>query len=174
MDRVPASPEELLELHGPAIYAVAYRVCLRHDLAEEAAAAAVHSAWRRLPGFAGRSSFKTWVKRIALNAAIDAVRRERAQSPISGVPLEEAAQRADLCPEAAPSAGAEAEERGRRVRAALAAMDELHRGVLVLREWEGLSYQEIADALECPIGTVMSRLSHARRILRDRLGTEEP
>lgn len=173
MADIPSSPEELLADHGSDLYTIAYRVCLRHDLAEEAAAAAAHAAWRRLSGFAGRSSFKTWITRIALNAAIDAVRRERAQSPYARAPLESAMERPDTGRGSRPSAGLEESDLGRRVRAALAAMDELHRGVLVLREWERLSYQEIAETLDCPIGTVMSRLSHARRIFRDSYGTED-
>lgn len=173
MDDAPATPQELLTRHGPAVYAVAYRICLRRELAEEAASSALHAAWRRMPSFAGRSSFKTWLTRIAVNAAIDASRRERAQSPSLGAPLEAALQRPDPSRDALPSAGVETQERERRVRAALAEMDELHRSVLVLREWEDLAYDEIAETLDCPIGTVMSRLSNARRIFRDIYGTEE-
>lgn len=165
MDRVPESPEELIGSYGGAVFAAVYRVCLRHDLAEEACAKALHAGWAKRADFSGAAAFKTWITRIAINAAIDVLRRERAQRPGFWVDLDAAGERPEP-----PPAGAEA---AAEVRAALARMDELHRVVLVLREWEGLSYKEIAEAMDCPIGTVMSRLSHARRILKEILSEGE-
>jgi RNA polymerase sigma-70 factor (ECF subfamily) len=168
----PSSPEELLAAYGSLIYAAAYRACGRHELAEEATAAAVYAAWSKLSSFDGKSALTTWLTRIAVNAAIDAVRKERAQTAPRSAPLAEALDLADEHPAAAPSAALEAEARERRVHEALAALDERHREVLILREWEGLSYKEIAAALGCPIGTVMSRLSHARRLFQERYEPE--
>lgn len=168
MDKAPATPEELVRVYGPVAYAIGFRIALRHDLAEDAAAKALHSAWSRRGDFDGRSSFKTWVARIAVNAAIDLVRRERAAGR-GAVPLDETEDNMAAPAEDSPSAAVEREDESRMVKAALASLSESHRAVLVLREWEGMPYQEIAAALRIPIGTVMSRLSHARRILKSYL-----
>lgn len=165
MDGVPESPERLIGEHGPWAYRLALRVTQRAELAEEACARALHTAWEKRKRFDGRSSFKTWMYRIALNAAVDALRRERAQTGAS-VPLGER----DLpAPEADPESASERAGEAARVRRALSRLTEAHRTILALREWEGLSYQELAQALDCPIGTVMSRLSLARRALKESL-----
>lgn len=98
--------------------------------------------------------------RITVNTAIDAVRRRRPEAPLDeampGV-LE------------APEEGALRRERQRAVRDAIQALPPGARAALVLREFEQLSYREIAQVLEIPIGTVMSRLNYARQLLKERL-----
>lgn len=140
-----------------------YRMCGDANVAEDAAQEAFVRAWTHLPGYRPRSPFRNWVYRIATNAALDILRRERETVDVDLLPLPSA--------DRGPEAVVEGEERGARVRAAVLALPPASRAVLVLREYEGLSYQEIADTLDIPIGTVMSRLNYARKkmqeVLRD-------
>jgi RNA polymerase sigma-70 factor (ECF subfamily) len=101
------------------------------------------------------------VYRIATNAALDMLRRERKTVNVDDVAL--------ASPGEGPEVMVEKGERGTRVKQAVLALPEASRAVLVLREYEGLSYKEIADALGIPIGTVMSRLNYARNRLRKSL-----
>jgi RNA polymerase sigma-70 factor, ECF subfamily len=152
---------ELVRRHREGVINVVYRMCGDANLAEDAAQEAFIRAWQHLPGYRPRSPFRNWVYRIATNAALDVLRRERETVDIDKMPL------ASL--NKGPEATAEGKERGERVRQAVLALPPASRAALVLREYEGLSYQEIADTLDIPIGTVMSRLSYARGKLRESL-----
>jgi len=89
------------------------------------------------------------------------LRREREMVDVDALPL--------AASDEGPEAAVEGKERGERVRQAVLALPPASRAVLVLREYEGLSYREIADTLGIPIGTVMSRLNYARNRLRESL-----
>ncbi|MEA3342439.1 MAG: sigma-70 family RNA polymerase sigma factor, partial [Chloroflexota bacterium] len=106
-------------------------------------------------------SFRNWVYRIATNAALDVLRRERETVDVDALPLAASNE--------GPEATVEGKERSEQVRQAVLALPPASRAALVLREYEALSYQEIADALDIPIGTVMSRLNYARGRLREML-----
>jgi RNA polymerase sigma-70 factor (ECF subfamily) len=152
---------ELVRRHHRGVISVVYRMCGDADLAEDAAQEAFIRAWQHLPGYRPRSPFRNWLYRIAMNAAYDALRREHETVDPETVVL--------VSPEADPAAAMEQREREERVRQALRAMPPASREVIVLREYEGLSYREIADTLDIPVGTVMSRLNYARRWLRQAL-----
>jgi RNA polymerase sigma-70 factor (ECF subfamily) len=154
---------ELVRHHRESVIDVVYRMCGDANLAEDAAQEAFIRAWRHLPNYRPRSPFRNWVYRIATNAALDALRRERETVDADELPL--------TSTEAGPEARIEAKERGARVKQAVLALPQASRAVLVLREYEGLSYREIADTLNIPIGTVMSRLSYARNRLRESLAS---
>jgi RNA polymerase sigma-70 factor, ECF subfamily len=143
---------------------VVYRMCGSADLAEDAAQQTFLSAWRRLSSFRPQTSFRGWLYRIAVNAALDLLRREKPAVDIDLLPL--------ASPGADPESRVEQRERARSVRQAVLSLPESSRAVLVLREYENLSYEEIAAALEIPMGTVMSRLNYARKILSERLKSE--
>ena len=136
-------------------------MCGDANLAEDAAQEAFIRAWQHLPNYKPRSPFRNWVYRIATNAARDVLRRERETVDIDELALATSSE--------GPEATTEREERGERVREAVLALPPASREVLVLREYEGFSYREIADALGIPIGTVMSRLNYARNHLRKSL-----
>lgn len=122
-------------------------------------------AFRRLETFRSSSAFYTWLYRIALNTA--ASRRRRKQVPVSVDHARET--RGDEPVDAGPAPGErlEREERCRRVRQAIALLPEEQRAVLVLRDLDGLHYEEIAVILDLPVGTVRSRLHRARLQFRD-------
>ena len=133
----------------------------RHD-AENAAQEAFVRAWRKLDTFRADSSFRTWLTRIALNAAASRRRTAARRGTRTGLP---AAPGPD--PRAAsPAAGLESGERVDAVRAALAGLAEEFRTVVVLKEFEDLPYEEIAAVVGVPVGTVRSRLSRGREQLR--------
>ena len=161
---------ELVHRHREGVVNVVYRMCGDTSLAEDAAQEAFIRAWQHLPGYRPRSPFRNWVYRIATNAARDVLRRERETIDVDELPL--------AASEAGPEATVERQERGEHVRQAVLSLPSASREVLVLREYEGLSYREIAETLSIPIGTVMSRLNYARNRLRQSLAPylyqEEP
>ena len=152
---------ELVRRHREGVINVVYRMCGDVNLAEDAAQEAFIRAWQRLPSYRPRSPFRNWVYRIATNAAVDALRRERETVDIDALSLSNSVQ--------GPETALVGEEQGERVRQAVLALPPASRAVLVLREYEDLSYREIANTLGIPIGTVMSRLNYARNRLREAL-----
>ena len=152
---------ELVRRHREGVVNVVYRMCGETNLAEDAAQEAFIRAWQHLPGYQPRSPFRNWVYRIATNVALDALRREREMVDVDTLSL--------AASDEGPETTLEGKERGERVRQAVLALPPASRAVLVLREYEGLSYREIADTLGIPIGTVMSRLNYARNRLRESL-----
>lgn len=126
-------------------------------------------AFRRLAGFDHRSSFYTWLYRIGLNTVLDHLKR-RGRSPIQAVEDPElVAQPRPNEGLSAPDARLQREEISRITHEVLEHLPEIFRTVLVLREFEGLAYQEIADVLGISIGTVESRLFRARARFKDKL-----
>ncbi len=131
---------------------------------------------RHLPSFEGTSSFYTWIYRIAVNICIDHYRRRKLQSYEyddsfkHGPALqEEVFPVVSSASRETPTGRLLREELAAKIRAALDKLPPKHRQVLILRELEGLSYQEIADVVGISIGTVMSRLFHARKKMQSRL-----
>ena len=145
---------DLVRHHRSGVINVVYRMCGDVQLAEDAAQEAFIRAWQKLPGYQPRSPFRNWLYRIATNVALDTLRRERETVDLDDVPLQN--------PHAGPESAVENAEQAELVRAAVLALPPASRAVLVLREYEGLSYRQIAETLGIPLGTVMSRLNYAR------------
>jgi RNA polymerase sigma-70 factor (ECF subfamily) len=155
---------ELVCRYHSRVINIIYRMCGNSAVAEDAAQEAFLNAWQRLTQFrlgSRQNSFRSWLYRIALNAALDILRGEKVQVDIEDLPL--ASTGAGL------EDGLEHKESLRQVRQAVMALPGASRAVLVLKEYEGLSYREIADTLDIPLGTVMSRLNYARNQLALRL-----
>lgn len=157
--------ERLVETYENKIYTLALRMSGSPDDAGDIAQEAFLAAWRGLPAFRGEAGFATWLYRLASNAAIDYLRRQRKQRGELSLDDEELGLDAvDAGP--GPQDAAEGEEVRSAVAAGLGALSEGHRQVLVLRELQGLSYEEIAAVLAVDLGTVKSRISRARSALR--------
>ena len=125
------------------------------------------TAFHKLDQFERRSSFYTWLYRIAFNAAIDLQRRKkRAKNQFVGSGNVDITQTADLNAESAVSVVI-AKETVTQVQLALSRLDEERRNIIVLRDLQGVDYAEIASMLDIPIGTVRSRLHRARTELRE-------
>ena len=154
---------ELVRYYHSGVVNVVYRMCGDVELAEDAAQDAFIQAWLRLSTFRPGTSLRNWLYRIAVNAALDVVRRE-SKSPPADV---ESLTLAD--PLAGPEAAFIQKERTVIVQQAILSLTESSREVLVLREYGRLSYQEIASTLDIPLGTVMSRLNYARERLKELL-----
>ena len=154
---------ELIRHYHSGVVNVVYRMCGDVELAEDAAQDAFIQAWLRLSTFRPGTSLRNWLYRIAVNAALDVVRREP-KTPPADV---ESLTLAD--PLAGPESAFIQKERTVIVQQAVLSLTETSREVLVLREYGGLSYQEIASTLDIPLGTVMSRLNYARERLKELL-----
>jgi RNA polymerase sigma-70 factor, ECF subfamily len=152
---------ELVEKHRQGVLNVVYRMCGDPQLAEEAAQEAFLRAWQNLRRYNPKFAFRNWVYRIALNLAIDMLRQRTETAAIED---ETPAANAD-----GPEATVERQEQAEQVQQAVLSLPPASRAVLILREYEDMTYQEIADALDIPIGTVMSRLNYARGQVRQSL-----
>jgi RNA polymerase sigma-70 factor (ECF subfamily) len=152
---------ELVEAHRQGVVNVVYRMCGDVQLAEESAQEAFIRAWQNIRRYDPRFAFRNWVYRIALNVALDVLRRTKITADIDTDPLVSNSE--------SPEAAAERHERAETVRQAVLKLPPASRAVLILREYESLSYHEIAEALDIPVGTVMSRLNYARTQVRKEL-----
>jgi RNA polymerase sigma-70 factor, ECF subfamily len=169
--------EELLAGARSRAMAAALKILHNRDDAEDAVQDAFLKVWRCLPSFEGRSSFTTWIHRIVTNASLDLLRRcasrgeviERCDRDEPAERADRAAVSLDLTSQHTPESELGSLELQLMVRAAIAALPPTHREAVELRELEDYSYLEIADATHCPVGTVMSRLHHARHKLADDL-----
>jgi RNA polymerase sigma-70 factor (ECF subfamily) len=171
----PAALARLLAEARPRLHALALRILGDADEAEDAVQEASVKVWRNLGRFQGRSSFATWLHRIAVNAALDRIRRRLPVQRANDGPGERASDdgRSDgpLSPETPERLYAQAEA-GLVVRRALSRLSAAHGEALRLCDLEGEPYAAIAVAARCPLGTVMSRLYHARRNLARELRAE--
>jgi RNA polymerase sigma-70 factor (ECF subfamily) len=156
--------EAILTESRPRLYALALRVLGDPDDAEDAVQDAMVKVWRNLPRFEGRSSFGTWIHRIAINAALDR-RRRRSTAPTGDVDVDGTRPSDERIPVETPERAYARAEAGAVVHKALGRLSLVHSEAIRMFEIEGESYAEIATATRCPIGTVMSRLYHARRKL---------
>lgn len=140
------------------------------DARDVAQDAFVH-AFQKLQSFRGQASFYSWLFRIALNSAVSMRRKEKHRVTVSIDAAREQSglEPAEQHPAAQPEFAMETSERQTLVRKALAELPEDYRIVLVLKEIDGLKYEEISEIVECPIGTVRSRIHRGRIELRDRL-----
>jgi RNA polymerase sigma-70 factor, ECF subfamily len=171
---------ELVERHQRKAHAVAFGLVRNPEDAREVVQEAFLRVYRHLNEFAGQASFGTWLYRIVVNLAIDTLRK---RAPGQRIELEDHTDLEGAPAELIPSRGAydphETLGRKRLVEAMQSALDRLppyHRAVILLRELEGMSYEEMAQALNVSKGTIMSRLFHARKkmqaMLRESLGAD--
>lgn len=166
---------QLVEVYQDRIYGYVSRMLGDPDEAEDVAQETFVRAYRSLPQFRGAASFHTWLYRIASNLAIDVARRNRRQNTGNfslDEPLE--SEEGDYEREIADEGGSPEQLTQRRemqelVRQAVAELPEKLRAVVVLYELQGESYEDIAEILGCPLGTVKSRLFNARSQLKDML-----
>ncbi len=155
----------LVERYQRRVANVALSVVHNQDDAIELAQETFVRAYENLSKFESRSSFSTWLYRIAANLAIDFWRREGRHVVLRGEDAENEIRK--LPSDTGDSfKTASRKELSARLTAALEELTPEHRTVILLREVEGLSYDEISEALNCPRGTVMSRLHYARNRLR--------
>ena len=152
------------------IYALAYRTIGREEDARDVCQETFLRAFRALPGFRGQAKFSSWLYRIALNLCRDWIRRERRAQVV------QAPENVDLVEMAAALEPTESVEDlvarkdlARAVERAMAGLSEEQRTAIVLKEYHGLTFQEIADLVGCPLSTVKTRLYQGLTVLRREL-----
>ncbi len=166
----------LVERYQRRAYSIAYGMLRNRDDALDAAQDAFVKVFRNIGSFKGDSSFYTWFYRIVVNVCID---RCRKKSRMRSVEYDDTYRRRDESFGSVPLVGNtkpmhpgasfENAELSKVLNEALAKLSDNHRTIILLREVEGLSYEDIAEAVGCHLGTVMSRLHHARKNLQKAL-----
>jgi RNA polymerase sigma-70 factor, ECF subfamily len=160
--------EELVDRHSDVVFRVAARTVGRED-AQDVSQDAFLRALSRIDSYRGQGSFRAWLLQITHNTALNTAARKRAE------PVEDLPEPGDPAPQPAvagerePAVRLEREERRRRLELKLRGLRMEHRTVLVLRDVEGLSYEEIAEITDTPLGSVKGRLHRARTELIDAL-----
>lgn len=158
----------LVEKYRIKMFNLAYSITRDPDLADDLAQDVFIKAYESLPKFKSRSGFGTWLYRIAVNASMDHLRKERAfkTTVYKARTSEQAVHDDEIIKQEIEE---EKEKRKKLLYQALRSLPEKHRIILTLRDVRGLPYREIADVLDISPGTVDSRLHRARQKLRKRL-----
>ena len=158
--------EALVARYEKKVYSLCLRICGNVEDAQEAAQDAFLSVWRSIGAYRGDAAFSTWLYRLATNACIDLLRRNRRDA----VSLEDDGLALTLPdPQPQPEEWSERREQRQLIESALSALPAEYRTALVLRELEGLSYAEIAETTRQELGTVKSRISRGRRLVQNYL-----
>ena len=167
LDGDAAAFGELVRKYQNRLYNTMVHVVGSAEDARDVVQEAFVQAYVKLDSFQRNAAFYTWLYRIAFNTAVSRSRRRR---PTVSVEQSREVGGIEPCdPGEGPDARLQQQERVRQVQAGLASLSEEHRSILVLKEMEGYRYEEIAEMLDIPVGTVRSRLFRARLQLRDKL-----
>ena len=151
--------EELVRRYRNDVFRLAYHFTRNREDAWDLSQEVFIKVYKSLNGFRGDAQFKTWILRITANQCKDYWKKRRLHT----VPLSEGLLAADS---ARPNQDLEAEEIGQALSAALQKLPHKHRTAFILREFEEMTYEEMAQVMQCSLGTVMSRLFHARKKLQ--------
>ncbi len=165
-----SSYDELVRRYQERIYATLYHMTANHEDANDLAQEAFIKAFQALKSFKGGSSFYTWVYRIAVNKTINFLKQRKNKTQVSLDDLDFNAEHdpdlVALISEKTPRREINLAELQERLNAALQKLSEPHRLVVTLHDVQGLSHEEIAEIMDCNIGTVRSRLFYARQQLQ--------
>jgi RNA polymerase sigma-70 factor (ECF subfamily) len=165
--------DELIQRYQERIYATVYHMTSNHEDANDLAQDSFIKAYRALKSFKGGSSFYTWLYRIAVNKTINFLKQRKNRTHMSlndlDINTENNPDLVALISEKTPRRDAGLKELQEKLNAALLKLSEPHRLVVVLHDVQGQSHEEIADIMDCNIGTVRSRLFYARQQLQSLL-----
>ena len=157
--------ESLVRRYRNEVYGLCWYFTRNREDAWDLSQEVFIKAWRALNRFRGDSSFKTWLMRIAANHCKDHLKKRR----LDTASFDDALQAPDAESSANPAETAVSNELGAAIDAAVQQLPAKHQMAFVLREYKGLSYQEMAEVMQCNVGTVMSRLFNARKRLQELL-----
>ena len=167
--------DQLVSRYRTRIFGMIYNMVHNEQDAWDLAQDSFVKAWKSIGRFRGKSSFYTWMYRIVMNVTIDWLRKKQIRG--GGAEFDDAIQLKEIDPasKTVPKADAlthermERDEIRARIDGAIAQLSPEHRAVILMKETEDMQYHEIAEALGCSIGTVMSRLFYARKKLQNLL-----
>jgi RNA polymerase sigma-70 factor (ECF subfamily) len=167
--------DELVTRYRTRVFGMIYNMVHNEQDAWDLAQDSFVKAWKSIKRFRGRSSFYTWIYRIVMNVSIDWLRKKQVKG--AGAEFDDAVQLREIDPasktvpkaDALPYETMERTEIRARIENAIAHLSPEHRAVILMKEIEEMQYHEIAEALGCSIGTVMSRLFYARKKLQNSL-----
>lgn len=157
--------EELVRRHRNDVFRLSLHFVHNREEAWDLSQEVFIKVHRSLRDFRGESHFKAWLLRITANQCKDYLKKRR----VPTIAFDERIQTEVPSPVLEPGRALEAEEIGNAIQAALQRLSHKHRTAFLLREFEGLSYEEMAQVMNCSVGTVMSRLHHARKKLQQSL-----
>jgi RNA polymerase sigma-70 factor (ECF subfamily) len=169
-----AAFNELVTRYRGKVYAMIYNMVHNEQDAWDLAQDGFLKAWKSIARFRGQSSFYTWLYRIMMNVTIDSLRRKQVGGETE---FDDSIGLRNIDPGSVttPRSGTQPQDKitgdeiRARIDAAIVRLSPEHRAVILMREIDGMEYQEIADSLECSIGTVMSRLFYARKKMQSML-----
>jgi RNA polymerase sigma-70 factor, ECF subfamily len=171
----PEAFDQLVGRYRTRVFGMIYNMVHNEQDAWDLAQDSFLKAWKSISRFRGQSSFYTWIYRIVMNVTIDWLRKKQVKG--SGTEFDDTIQLKEIDPasltvpkaDALPYQRMERREIRARIDAAIAQLSPEHRAVILMKETEEMQYHEIAEALDCSIGTVMSRLFYARKKLQNLL-----
>ena len=171
----PEAFDQLVGRYRTRVFGMIYNMVHNEQDAWDLAQDSFLKAWKSIGRFRSQSSFYTWLYRIVTNVTIDWLRKKQVKG--SGAEFDDAIQLKDIDPasrtvpkaDALPHQRMEQREIRARIDDAIAQLSPEHRAVILMKETEDMQYHEIAEALGCSIGTVMSRLFYARKKLQNSL-----
>ena len=164
--------DQLVSRYRTRVFGMIYNMVRNEQDAWDLAQDSFVKAWKSIGRFRGQSSFYTWIYRIVMNVTIDWLRKKQVKG--TGTEFDDSVQLKEIDPasrtspraEPLPHERMERDEVRARIDAAIAQLSPEHRAVILMKETEDMQYHEIAEALGCSIGTVMSRLFYARKKLQ--------
>ena len=164
--------DELVSRARARVYGMIYNMVHNEQDAWDLAQESFLKAWKSIGRFRAQASFHTWIYRIVMNVTIDWLRKKQIKG--GGAEFDDAVQLKEIDPasktvpktEALPHQSMERDEIRARIEKAIAQLSPEHRAVILMKEIDEMQYHEIAEALGCSIGTVMSRLFYARKKLQ--------
>ena len=167
--------DELVIRYRTRVFGMIYNMVHNEQDAWDLAQDSLLKAWKSIRRFRGQSSFYTWIYRIVMNVTIDWLRKKQVKG--GGAEFDDAIQLTEIDPasktvpktEALPHQAMERDEIRARIDKAIAQLSPEQRAVILMKEIDDMQYHEIAEALGCSIGTVMSRLFYARKKLQSLL-----
>jgi len=165
-----ASFEQLIARHQQKVYNIAYRMMGNEEDAKDAAQEALIKIYKSVSKFRGDSGFSTWVYRIAINACKDELRKKKHNiiSLDKEIETEEGSIKNELADQGLkPDELVEQAELNETIQEAINQLPEQNRIAIILRDIQGFSYEDISSTLECPVGTVKSRINRGRKLLKD-------
>lgn len=166
-----SSFEKLIDKYQVVAYNIAYRMVGNKDDAYDITQEALIKVYKSIKKFKGNSSFSTWLYRIVTNTCIDAIRKQKKVKTYSiDKPIEtsEGSFTRELCDEKnKPEDIYERKETKEKVQEAIKKLPEQYRIVIILRDIQSFTYEEISESIDCPLGTVKSRINRGRILLKD-------